>query len=97
MSSILATGVAENASIVAQSTPHAPQRAEAGTSQPPSANQVVNNAQAAVVSLSVESRNRTASSGDNRQVDASFDKQEIREKKDKQQSKGPKRTVDVAA
>ena len=98
MSSVVSTSVAPNASIVAQSQQQPAQRGDANSAGSTATAQTVTNGQAAVVSLTAETRNRAASYGEKREVDAAFDKEEIKEQnatKKADEEKG--KAVDIAA
>ena len=70
----LAPALAPVANTFTQGSGTAPRESDAGSSHSSNAKNVLAS-QAAIVTLSFESKGRAASSGDGRRVDASFDKQ----------------------
>ena len=102
---LLSTTVAPQSSIVAQNNPSALGRGtEAQTGQTGQLNPNVTGQAAAIVQLATgESKTRAVGTGNNRKVDATFDKQEARAKgkalKEDKESSSPSRnrTVNVTA
>jgi hypothetical protein len=103
MSSLVSTVVAPTSSIVASSSnQNAAKAADAPTSNASNTGAHQAAGQAAVVNFSASSKNRAPSSGDSKSVDASFEKQALKEQKaskkdDSGNEESPGGSINVAA
>jgi len=97
MSNILPSSVASNSSIVAQSTQTSAQRGTSNQAVQSAAGHAVLTGQAAVVTISSDSKLRAASHGEKREVDASFEKEAIKDEEKNKQKEEKQTTVNVSA